>query len=109
MKIFLSKVLMSVVAVCLIPNSYAAWTEKTKIRELRAQANGIYVILENFTNTDVSINCENSGFWMPDDAQNYQVRTSFLISAFVSKQDIKISYYNCNGIYHEIGTVSLSP
>ena len=102
----MKKLIIVLIVICTSVNVNAAWTQRTTIKELRAQGNGMYVVLESFSNTDESINCDNDVFWLPIGVPDYQVRTSMLISAFATNQEIKISYYGCDNSKFEVGTIS---
>lgn len=85
----------------------AEWTGKKSIIKIKQQRNGLHVVLDNFTDTS-SIDCDTEiGFWMPSDSEGYSERVSFLLASFMANKKVDISYYECSGLYLELGSVAL--
>lgn len=76
--------------------SNAAWTSKLEISELKATSVGLYIALAGFSNNDPSVNCSSNAFVMREEDSNYQVRASFLLSAYMSSTPVNISYAECD-------------
>lgn len=89
----LAAVLLALVAVT-NPAS-AAWSGYYQIKVLKAHTGGIIFTLDGFSNSDPDITCSTSAFSLLNTAQNYDVRSSFLLAAHMAGQEVSVSFYGC--------------
>ena len=79
------------------PPAFATWTGSLLIEQIKVQENGAVVSLSGFSNTDGSIPCGSSEFWLaPGADSNYKERLAVLLAAKLSGATVRISYYRCN-------------
>lgn len=73
----------------------AAWSGKLSIKSIKATSGGVDVILSGFTNNSSEVVCTHNSFVIAKDSSNYEVRSSFILSAYMAKEKVNISYYGC--------------
>ncbi|WOI37715.1 hypothetical protein R1T43_01365 [Alteromonas sp. CI.11.F.A3] len=73
----------------------AAWSGKYSIKSVKATSGGVEVVLSGFTNNSTEVVCTHNSFVIGNSNSNYQVKTSFVLSAYMAKEPINISYYSC--------------
>ena len=81
--------------VLLTKSALAAWTGKYPIRSVKATSGGVEVILSGFTNSSTEVPCTHSSFVIAEGTSNYETKTSFVLAAYMAKEKINISLYNC--------------
>ncbi|WP_153301833.1 hypothetical protein [Endozoicomonas arenosclerae] len=86
----------------------AEWTGSYKVKHIKAQTNGIYLVLGDFRNQSESVSCKYNTLWMDDvESVNYEARLSVLLTAFTTDIPVNISYYECQGDHIKISSVSM--
>lgn len=87
----------------------AAWTGAHKIKVLKAQSNGVYVVLNGFTNTQLP-ECEgrNSFFMYFRDGEDHETRVSFLLAAKMADKPVSFSFYECTSNHLKLGSVQFN-
>ncbi|WP_445356828.1 hypothetical protein ACJJIC_09745 [Microbulbifer sp. ANSA002] len=75
----------------------AAWTEQARIDYLKVHSQGVDVRLKGFENTSAEVACSDTRTFVlvNDESQIYDTKVSFLLSAFMSKTPVNLSYYGC--------------
>ncbi|WHI49976.1 hypothetical protein P3339_16160 [Microbulbifer sp. MLAF003] len=76
----------------------AEWTPYSKISYMKVHDAGVEIRLQNFTNTSSEINCKSDvDFHLTvEDTKLFDTKLSFLLSAYVAKETVSFSYYECN-------------
>lgn len=77
------------------PQAFAAWSGKFPIKSIKATSGGVEVVLSGFTNNSTEVVCTHSSFVIAHNSSNYEIRSSFVLSAYMAKEQINISYYGC--------------
>jgi len=101
------KLLIFIFLISLTQISLAAWTGNQQVKVLKAQGNGIYLMLDGFVNNDPEIACGSNDFFLLNTSNGYKERVSFLLSAYMSGKSVNVSYYGCSSGHIEIGSVQL--
>lgn len=73
----------------------AAWSGKYPIKSVKATTGGVEVVLSGFKNNSSEVVCTHSSFVIAHDSSNYEIRSSFVLSAYMANEEINISYYGC--------------
>ncbi|WP_041590349.1 hypothetical protein [Teredinibacter turnerae] len=88
-------------------NSNAEWTGLKEMSELKAQTNGLYLVLKSFSNTSSEVDCNRDSFFMPmEENSNYETRASMWLAAFMANKKIEVSYYECHGDLIKAASIS---
>lgn len=74
----------------------AEWTSYASIKMIKAESEGVQVVLDGFSNTSEEVQCERESFFMRPASDNYEAKLSFLLAAYSAALDVKLSYYGCD-------------
>lgn len=77
------------------PQGLAAWSGKLPIKSIKATSSGVEVVLTGFSNNSSEIACTHNSFVIAQNSSNYEIRSSFVLSAYMARERINISYYGC--------------
>jgi hypothetical protein len=102
----IKSLLTSAILVCSF-SVQAGSTGPVKIEWIKAQGNGIHMLLKPYINNDSNITCGPAFFMSSASETNYQTKVSMLLTAHTRQSDINISYDKCSQTHVVVGDVEL--
>ncbi len=78
-------------------SAQAVWTGEARIDLLKVHSRGVNIRLKGFENINTEVAClDTRTFILVSDNSNiYDTKVSFLLSAYMSKTSVNLSYYGC--------------